>query len=71
MVVNGTHFEDPDAPCFEGNNLDDDRQGFEDIEPPAKMSKSSVLVKMAIAAKAPPRAKDPVSPMNILAGCWL
>ena len=32
MVVNRTHFKDPDAPCFEGNDLYDDLQGFEEIE---------------------------------------
>ena len=36
--------------------------------PPMMMLKSSVLVMTAIAAKAVPRASDPVSPMKIPAG---
>ena len=39
--------------------------------PPITTSSNSVLVKMAIAAKAPPKAKDPVSPMNTFAGFTL
>ena len=39
--------------------------------PPITTSNNSVLVKIAMAAKAPPKAKEPVSPMNTLAGFTL
>ena len=39
--------------------------------PPITTSNNSVLVKIAIAAKAPPNAKEPVSPMNTFAGFTL
>ena len=70
MVMNRAHLKDPDAPRLKGNDLDDNRQGFENVEPPAKMSKSSVLVRIAMLLSAA-ESQGPVSPMNILAGCWL
>ena len=39
--------------------------------PPITTSNNSVLVKIAIAAKAPPNANEPVSPINTLAGFTL
>lgn len=32
MVMNRAHLKDPDAPRLKGNDLDDNRQGFENVE---------------------------------------
>jgi hypothetical protein len=49
-------------------DLDDDRQRDDDEEAAEQDTSSSVRVMMARPASAPPRAREPVSPMKILAG---
>jgi hypothetical protein len=68
VVVDRGHFEDPPSGDLEDKNLDDDETASSTKSPPITGKRSSVLVSTAAAARTPPIASDPVSPIKMSAG---
>ena len=67
MMVQRGHFEYALFSQLIGANLITDNASITKMKP-IKISNSSVRVITEIPAMAPPRARDPVSPMKIFAG---
>ena len=67
MMVQRAHLEYPLSRQLEGTCIITDNASITKMKP-IKISNSSVRVITEIPAMAPPRARDPVSPMKIFAG---